>query len=49
LSPTGAKFDHYTSASYVVEHRATLRDELTGLDDALDRFEELFKALNALL
>lgn len=42
-------FDHFAPAAYLVEHWGELKDTLPGVDEALDRFEELFKQLNALL
>ena len=44
-------FDHFSPSSYLVEHRAaffTGRGK-AGLLGALDRFEQLFNDLNALL
>jgi hypothetical protein len=43
------EFDHYAPASFLVENAGTLRATLPDLDQALDRFEPLFKYLNALL
>lgn len=43
------EFDHYTPAAYLVENGKDLRNELPGLNCALDRFEQLFKDLNKLL
>ena len=42
-------FDHYTPSVYLTEHSAELRESLPGLDAALDRFEALFRDLNALM
>lgn len=49
LPNTIANFDHYNPASYLMEHGATLKATVSGLDDALDRFEKLFRDLNKLL
>jgi len=43
------EFDHYKPASFLLENTAELRTALLDLDQALDRFETLFKDLNALL
>lgn len=42
-----AKFNHYRPARYFAENVGTLEPKLS--DDTLNRFEEAFKALNALL
>lgn len=49
MPPEIPNFDHYTPALYLMEHSAELRDSLPGFDAALDRFEVLFRDLNALL
>ncbi len=49
LPPRFEEFDHYTPASFLVEHASELRDNLPDMDQALDRFEELFEGLNKLL
>lgn len=49
LPNTVPEFDHFTPAAYLLRHADDLRDKLSGHDAALDRFEELFKALNKLL
>ena len=49
LPPEVAEFDHYRPALYLLEHNPKLMDALPGIDGALDRFERLFKDLNALL
>lgn len=49
LPPSVAAFDHYTLATFLVENGAALQKELPGLDEALDRFERVFKDLNSLL
>jgi len=43
------ELDHYKPASFLLENTAELRTALPDLDQALDRFETLFKDLNALL
>jgi predicted ATP-dependent endonuclease of OLD family len=48
--PTGApEFDHYRPASFLAENSTELKKNLPELDEALDRFEKLFKDLNLLL
>lgn len=48
--PTGAPiFDHYRPASFLAENPTKLKKNLPELDEALDRFEKLFKDLNLLL
>lgn len=42
-------FDHYMPASYLIENSGDLKSKLPSFDDALDRFENLFKQLNPLL
>jgi hypothetical protein len=49
LPPDIPEFDHYKPASFLMENTAELRTALPDLDQALDRFEKLFKDLNALL
>lgn len=49
LPPDIPNFDHYSPAAFLVENSTDLRDDLPGLDQALNRFEALFKDLNALL
>lgn len=49
LPPGVPEFDHLTPALYLLEHGAELRGMVSGGDGALDRFEALFKDLNALL
>lgn len=49
LPPDFPEFDHYTPAAYLVENGKDLRNELPGLNCALDRFEQLFKDLNKVL
>ncbi len=48
VATKGPEFDHYTPAVYLVEHESDFR-ESKNLEVGLDRFEELFKGLNALL
>lgn len=43
------EFDHFLPAQYFLEHAKELAEKLTDWDTALDRFETLFKDLNALL
>lgn len=45
--PDGAVFNHYRPSRYFAENIATLEKELT--EPQLDRFREVFSALNALL
>jgi hypothetical protein len=47
LPPTIPEFDHYSPAVYLTEHSAELRDSLPDLTAALDRFETMFRDLNA--
>lgn len=49
LPATVPEFDHYTPATYLIEHSAELVSELPEVDAALDRFETLFIDLNVLL
>jgi energy-coupling factor transporter ATP-binding protein EcfA2 len=49
LDANTPEFDHFAPAEYLTEHAAELRGSLPGLAEALDRFEQLFKDLNALL
>ncbi|MBI1894349.1 MAG: AAA family ATPase [Candidatus Rokubacteria bacterium] len=48
LPPTFPTFDPYTPASYLAENSGALRNALPDLDEALGRFERLFKDLNKL-
>lgn len=48
LPPDTAEFDHFFPSSFLIENRATLK-ALPGYEDALNRFERLFKDLNAFL
>lgn len=48
--PSGiSEFDHYAPASFLAENEAEMAKSLPNLDASLDRFEKLFKDLNALL
>ena len=47
MIPESGEFNHYRPAEYLTEQG--LKIELPGIDKALDRFEQLFKDLNALL
>jgi predicted ATP-binding protein involved in virulence len=49
LPPDVPEFDHYKPASFLMENTAELRTALPDLDQALDKFEKVFKDLNALL
>jgi len=42
-------FDHYTPAVFLTENTAELRKALPKLDEALRRFERLFKDINSIL
>ena len=45
---TGTKFDHFTPAFFLIENRNKLQGS-PQLDQALDRFEKIFRDLNHLL
>jgi len=50
LLPADApEFSHFAPASWLLQHPETLKGEEEGLTATLDRFEKMFKALNALL
>jgi hypothetical protein len=49
LPPETPEYDHYTPSSKLITDAARLQKVLPELEAALDRFETLFKALNALL
>jgi energy-coupling factor transporter ATP-binding protein EcfA2 len=49
MPPWAPRFDSFAPASYLFENTATLRVALPGLEEALDRFEKLFRDLNSLL
>ena len=49
MPPWAPRFDSFAPASYLFENTATLRLALPGLEEALDRFEKLFRDLNSLL
>jgi len=43
------EFDHYTPALFLMSNTLDMRSALPNLNQALDRFEQLFKGLNKLL
>jgi hypothetical protein len=49
LKPSLPDFDHFTPAMWLIQHAAWLNGDDPLRNAALDRFEELFKKLNALL
>jgi hypothetical protein len=49
LPPNAPQFDHYTPAVCLVENGDEMAKLMSDFDGALDRFEQLFKELNALL
>ena len=49
MPPWAPRFDSFVPASYLFENTASLRLTLPGLEEALDRFEKLFRDLNSLL
>jgi len=49
LPPNVSEFDHYSPAAYLVENLSTIKNKLPDIEEALNRFEKLFKELNALL
>jgi energy-coupling factor transporter ATP-binding protein EcfA2 len=49
LPPETPEFDHYRPATWLIENPKELRAKSTSVSEALVRFEELFKRLNALL
>jgi hypothetical protein len=49
LPPDTPNFDHYTPSVCLVERGEEIAKLMPDLDTALDRFETLFKELNALL
>lgn len=49
LPPEAPLFDHFGPAAYLVENAGAVRAAMPELGLALDRFEALFKELNALL
>jgi predicted ATP-dependent endonuclease of OLD family len=49
LLPPVPEFDHFTPCAYLLTNADSLRSILPGYDEALDRFEALFKNLNSLL
>lgn len=48
LPPGVAEFDHYRRSEFLLANRAAVLAALPDSDDALDRFERLFKDLTAL-
>jgi predicted ATP-dependent endonuclease of OLD family len=48
LPPDTAEFDHFFPSSFLIENPTALK-ALPGYEDALNRFEQLFKALNTFL
>lgn len=49
MPPNVPEFNHFSPAAHLVEHWADLKDELPSVDEALDRFEQVFQDLNAFL
>lgn len=49
LPPQAPHFDHYAPAARLTTESHRLATALPGIDQALDRFEMLFKGLNALM
>jgi energy-coupling factor transporter ATP-binding protein EcfA2 len=49
LSPPVPEFDHYAPAAWLFEHQHELRFPAAAVAETLDRFETLFRRLNALL
>lgn len=49
LPPDVPEFDHFAPSLFLLENSKTLKDKITGLDNALNIFEEVFKRLNSLL
>jgi hypothetical protein len=49
LQANKPEFDHFAPSRFLIENLTVLAAELSGFDAALDRFEQLFKDLNALL
>lgn len=43
------EFDHFTAPAWLIENRTLWDEDAAETDKALERFENLFKALNALL
>ena len=48
MPPWAPRFDSFAPAAYLFENTATLRATLPDLDQALDRFEKLFRDLHSL-
>lgn len=49
LSIDISEFDHFGPASFLVENSGMIKKNLPHLEEALDRFDKLFKELNLLL
>lgn len=49
VSASVPAFNHYAPAAYLIAEWGQLKDKLSDVDGALDRFEEFFKQVNALL
>ncbi len=49
LPPDAPEFDHYGPAAWLIENPKELRGNDASVTSALDRFEEIFRRLNALL
>ena len=49
LPPPVPEFDHYAPAAWLFEHQHELRFPAAAVAETLDRFEDLFRRLNALL
>jgi len=48
MPPWAPRFDSFAPAAYLFENTATLRSTLPDLNEALDRFEKLFRDLHSL-
>ena len=44
-----SNFDHFAPSSYLIENSGIIKSKLKEIDKALDIFEKVFEALNALL
>jgi len=49
IPPPAPKFEHYAPAAWLFEHQHELRFPAAAVAETLDRFERLFRRLNALL
>jgi predicted ATP-dependent endonuclease of OLD family len=49
MPPSAPEFDHYRPASWLASNEGFLSPDTQGVSSTLDRFEALFKSLNALL